>query len=74
MESACVLVGLEVCFHTAVKHENDVNDTIGCLQVVRIYSFMKEIKLCIGASYIVFLFVKSENNNFIRDDTEHIHL
>ena len=49
-------------FHGATKHENDVNDMIGWLQVVRIYSFMKEIKVYIRASYIVFLFVKSENN------------
>ena len=34
---------------------------VGCLQVVRIYSFMKEIKVFISASYIVFLF-KTENN------------
>ena len=38
-----------------------------CLQVVRIYSFMKEIKVYIRASYIVFLFVKTENNNFIKE-------
>ena len=37
-----------------------------CLQVVRIYSFVKEIKLYIRASYIFFLFVKTENNNFIK--------
>ena len=35
-----------------------------CLHVVRIYSFMKEIKVNIRASYIVCLFGK-ENNNFI---------
>ena len=28
---------------------------------------MKEIKLCTRASYIVFLFVKTENNNFIKE-------
>ena len=51
-----------MCFHSAMKHENDVSDLIGCLQVVRIYSFTKEIKFYTRASYIVFLFVKSENN------------
>ena len=50
-----------MCFHNAKKHENDVSDVISCLQVVTIYSFMKEIKLFIRTSYIVFLFVKLEN-------------
>ena len=27
---------VQVCFHGATKHENEVNDMIGCLQVVRI--------------------------------------
>ena len=44
-------MGLQVCFHSAIKHENDVSNMVGCLQVVRIYGFMKEIKytyaLCI---------------------------
>ena len=39
-----------------------MSNMIGCLRVVRIYSFMKEIKLYIRASYIVFLFVKSKTN------------
>ena len=46
----------KVWFHSAVKHKNEVSDMIGCLQVVRIYSFMKEIKSYVRASYIVFLF------------------
>ena len=54
-----------MCFHGAMKHENDVSNAVDCLQVVRIYSFMKKIKVYIRASYIVFLFVKTENNNFI---------
>ena len=59
-----LMVNQQVCFHSVMKHENDVGDTIGCLEVVRIYSFRKEIKL---ASYIAFLFVKSETNNFIKE-------
>ena len=57
----------KVYFYSAMKHENGVNDMIGCLQVVRIYNFMKE-KTYMLASYIVFLFVKSKNNisNFIK--------
>ena len=41
---------------------------IGCLQVVRL-QFHKNIKLYTWASYIVFFFVKSENNhgNFIKE-------
>ena len=35
----------------------------GFLHVMRIYSFLKEMKLYIRASYIVFVFGKSENNN-----------
>ena len=44
-----------------------VPDIISCLQVVRIYSLMnyKEIKLCIRRLYVVF--VKSENDNFIKE-------
>ena len=50
-----------MCFHSAMKHKNDVSNTAGCFQVVRIYSFMKEIKVNIRASYIVFFFDKTEN-------------
>ena len=67
MDSTCFLIGLQVCFYSAMKHENDVYNMVGCLQVVRIYSFMKEIKVYIRALYIVFLFVKTENNNFIKE-------
>ena len=43
-------------FYGAMKHENGVTNMVGCLQIVRICSFMKEIKFNF-ASYIVFLFV-----------------
>ena len=46
-----------------MKYEIDPSDMIGCLQAVKICSFVEEIKLFIGASYIVFLFVKSQNNS-----------
>ena len=56
------LIGEQVCFHSALKHENDTITVIGCLQLVRIFSFMKEIKQYICTLYIlVFLFVKLEN-------------
>ena len=54
-----------------LKHENEASGMIGCFQVVRIYSFMKKIKLYIQASHIVFLFVRSENNDFVKE-TKHV--
>ena len=60
-----VLIGQQVinkCVFSAMKHVSDIIDS---LQVVRIYSFLKEIKLFMCALYIVFLFVKPENKNFI---------
>ena len=27
--STCVLIGLQVCFHSAMKHENDVSNMVG---------------------------------------------
>ena len=42
------------------------SNMVGCVQVVRIYSFMREIKVYIWALYIIFLF-KTENNNFIKE-------
>ena len=50
-----------------MKHENDVSYMVDYLQIVRSYSFIREMKLNIRVSYIVFLFVKSENNNFIKE-------
>ena len=44
-------------------HENDVI----CLQVMRIYNFVEEIKLYIHTSFIIFPLVLSENNNFIKE-------
>ena len=68
MDSKCGLIGLQVCFHRAMKHENYMSDSIGCLQVVRIYSFIsEEIKVYKRASYIVFLFVTTENKNLITE-------
>ena len=55
-----------MCFHGAMKHKNDASNTSGCFQVVKIYTFMKEMKLYICTLSIVFLFVKSENN-FIKN-------
>ena len=34
----CILIGLQVCHNTAVKHENDVSNVVDYLRVVRIYS------------------------------------
>ena len=54
-----------------MKHEYDVSDMVGCVQVVRIYSYMKEIKLDTCAMYVVFFFVKTENN-FIKKQIIHV--
>ena len=65
MDSTCILIGQQVCFSSTTKHENDVSYMIDCLQVVRSYiQFYERNK---RASHIVFLFVKSETNNFIND-------
>ena len=63
----CVLIGLQECFHSTMKHENDMGNVVCCVPVVRIYSFMKKIKVYIRASYIVFHFVKTQNSNFIKE-------
>ena len=45
-----------------------VSDMIGCLQIARIYSPMKKMKLYKHALYNVFLSVKLElNNNFMKE-------
>ena len=36
-------------------------------RLVKIYSFMKEIKVYIRVSYIVLLFVTTRNDNFIKE-------
>ena len=46
-----VLIGLQVCFYSAMKHENDVSNVV---------------EFTVRASYIVFLFVKTENDNFTK--------
>ena len=49
MVQVFVLIGQQVCFHSAMKHENDVSNMVGCVQlkkkVVRIHIFMKEVKI-----------------------------
>ena len=52
MDSTCVLIGLHVCFHSAMKHENDVSNMVACLQVVRICSFMNEIEVDIHMHFV----------------------
>ena len=56
-----------------MKHENGVSNMVGCLQVVKIYSFMKNIEVYKRASYIALLFVKTKNNCVQRRRT-HINL
>ena len=55
-----------MCFHWstsvfyAMKQENDARNIVGSLQIVKMYTFMKVIKLYILALYSIFLFVKTE--------------
>ena len=39
------MIGQQSCLHSLMKHKKDLSDMIGCLKVVRIYSFVKEIKV-----------------------------
>ena len=63
MDCTCVSIGQQMCFYSAMKHGNDMTEMIICLQVVKSYSFTKGMKLYI----LVFLLVKSENNDFIKE-------
>ena len=49
----CISIGQQVCFHNTMKHVNDESDMIGRVEVVKMDSFMKEIKLV----YIIMCFV-----------------
>ena len=51
-----ILIGIQVCFHSAMKHENYVSDMASCLQVLRIYSTL-----------FVYLSFKTENYDFIKE-------
>mgnify|MGYP001794487453 CR=1 FL=1 len=50
-----------------MKHKNDLSDITVSLQIVRIYGFVKDIKLYKRALYIVFLFVMSKNTNIVKE-------
>ena len=62
LDSMCILIAHQVCFHSATKYENDVSDIIGWFQIVRIYSFTKEINIYKHALCVIILVVKLENN------------
>ena len=57
LDSTCVLIGLQVCFHSAMKHENDVSQC----------GWLSPSCENLRASYILFLFVETENSNFIKE-------
>ena len=57
---------------SVMKHENNLSIMVGCLQVVSVYSFMKEIKAYKHALIIVFLFLKMKNN-FIKEIKHVLH-
>ena len=64
------LIGQKVCFHSAMKHENDL---IGCLQAVRIYSFMKEINTYMFRISSFSLLSRKIYKNFIKE-IQHVFL
>ena len=53
-----VVIGLQVGFHSAMKHENSVSN------VVWLSLSCENLR----ASYIVFLFVNNKNTNFIKEN------
>ena len=50
--STCVLIGLQMRFQSAMNHENDVSNMVGCLEVVRIYRQFYERNLSIHTRFI----------------------
>ena len=48
-----------------MKHENDFSNMVGCLQVVRIYSFVKEIKVPVKTENIFMKEIKHGLRAFI---------
>ena len=56
-----------VCFHSAMKHEN-VSNMIGFLSYENLrVQFTKEMKQYTCALYVAFFFIKAENSNFIKE-------
>ena len=53
----CILIGQHECFYNVMKHENKVSNMVGSLQVLRIYIFMKEIKLYTYVLHITMVFL-----------------
>ena len=51
LDSTCLLIGLQACFHSAMKHESNV------VWLVRIYS----------TRFVYHLSLNDENNNFIKE-------
>ena len=58
------LIGQQVCFHSTMKHENDVSNVVW---LSPLWEFT------VSTSYIVFLFVITENNNFIKEIKHVVH-
>ena len=56
----CILIGQQDCFHRAMKLKNDMSSDNSQFHE-------RNITIYVRALYIVFLFVKSENDNFIKE-------
>ena len=75
LDSTWVLIGPQVCFHSAMKHGNDVSNMVYSVSKLwEVTVSWKKLKYTyIRALYIVFLFVKTENNNFVKEIKHVIH-
>ena len=50
MDSMCILIGLQVCFHSAMKHENGVSNVADCLRAVRIKALKYTLRISFYSS------------------------
>ena len=66
MDSTCVLIGQQVCFDSVMKNENDVVIWLAVSKLWELTVSWKKLKYTY-ASHIVFLFAKTENDNFIKE-------
>ena len=74
MDSTCVLIGLQVCFHSAMKLENDVSNLIHCLQAVRISKRNKTCYPCLHSLVKTSVkFVKIREQVKTRDTAQGFH-
>ena len=62
LDRTCVLIGIQVCFHRAMKHENDVSNWLPLYPSCEKLQFHER-----NLSIHIYLFVKTKNNNSIKE-------